>query len=183
MKKCLLEESLLQIIIRRLCEEAIENHQQFADSVLVGLQPRGVLFAERVRKGLVGLLGKEMAMGCLDTTFHRDDLRHQAEPLLAHRTQIDFSLENKRVLLIDDVLFTGRSVRAAMDAIIDYGRPLQLELMVLIDRMYYREFPIAPTYVGRRVNTLKHERVQILWKGKGQKKDVIWLHDNKKVQQ
>ena len=170
-------EAVLQVIIRRLCEEVVENHQRFEGSVLVGMQPRGVLFAERVRAGLGTLLGKQLPMGYLDATFHRDDVGRHTAPLLAHRTQMDFSLDNKRVLLIDDVLFTGRSVRAAMDAIVDYGRPAQLELMVLIDRVYYREFPVAPTYVGRKVNTLKHERVRILWRDSGAKKDAVWLYD------
>ena len=174
-KKLLLDEKLLQITIYRLGQQLIENYPDFSDTILIGLQPRGVMLAESIADSLEETTGVRPPLGRLDTTFHRDDFRRRDKPVKANTTQIPFLLENKNVILIDDVLFTGRSVRAAMDALITFGRPKKVELLVLINRMYQRELPIEPNYVGRSVQTLESQRVLVELKAQGLKKDSIWL--------
>ena len=114
-------------------------------------------------------------MGMLDATFYRDDFRRRDKPLEASATSIEFSIEDKKVILIDDVLFTGRTVRSAMDAMIDFGRPEKIELLVLIDRMYSRQVPVEANYVGRKVNTVESQKVLVELKEQGSKEDKIWL--------
>ncbi|REE05818.1 bifunctional pyr operon transcriptional regulator/uracil phosphoribosyltransferase PyrR [Marinoscillum furvescens] len=174
-KRLLFNSKLLQITISRLCQHLIENHGDFSDSVILGLQPRGIYLAERVRKELESILGKPIQVGYLDTTFHRDDFRRRDHPLTPYETKVPFLIENKRVVLIDDVLFTGRSVRAALDAMTTFGRPTKVELLVLIDRMYSRDIPVEANYVGRRVNTMKSQRVLVELQEQGTEEDNIWL--------
>ena len=116
-------------------------------------------------------------MGYLDATFYRDDFRRRESPLLPNKTNVPFLIEGKRVILIDDVLSTGRMVRAALDAMTAFGRPKTVELMVLIDRRYNREIPIDPDYVGMQVSTVEHQRVQVEWKEQGFEADHIWMVD------
>lgn len=177
-KKLILDQYLLEITINRLCYQLIENHDDFTDSVILGLQPRGRFVAERIKAGLETLMRKKIQIGYLDTTFHRDDFRHRETPKRANETNIPFLIEDKNIILIDDVLFTGRSVRAALDAMISFGRPRTVELLVLIDRKYTRELPIQPDYIGRTVNTLESQRVMVEWREQGLKKDSIWLFNN-----
>lgn len=161
----------------RLCQQLIENHQDFADSVVMGLQPRGIYFAERIAKELSERLGRAIPLGYLDATFYRDDFRRRDSPLVPNKTQVPFLLENKNVILIDDVVATGRMVRAALDAMTAFGRPKRVELLVLIDRRYNRDLPIEPDYVGMKVNTLETQRVQVEWKEQGFEADRIWMVD------
>jgi len=154
----------LHIILNRLCCQLIENHLDFSNSVLIGLQPRGVALTTR----LVKLLETEYAIpriqvGFLDSTFFRDDFRRRNEPLKANQTKIDFLVEGKRVVFIDDVLYTGRSVRAALDAIQSFGRPASIELLCLIDRRFSRDLPIQPDYTGKRVDAIASQRVSVFW--------------------
>jgi pyrimidine operon attenuation protein/uracil phosphoribosyltransferase len=151
--------------IRRLALELIENHDRFADTVLIGLQPRGIFLAERI----AGILTAETAnpripLGFLDITFHRDDFRSRQEPLIPSHTQIDFLVENKRVILVDDVLYTGRTIRAGLDALLAFGRPKTVELLVLVDRRYSRHLPIQPDYVGTFTDTITSDKVKVTWK-------------------
>lgn len=176
-KRLIFDKKLLEISIRRLSEELIENHVDFSHTVLLGMQPRGVFFAERIRKVLEERLQKKVQLGYLDTTFHRDDFRRREEPLKASETHVPFIIEDKRVILIDDVLFTGRTVRAAMDAMMAFGRPRQVELLILIDRKYTRDLPIQADYLGKQVNTLKTQRVLVEWTEQGAEQDGIWLID------
>ena len=169
----LLNRQLLQVTILRLCHQLIEKHGEFSDTVILGMQPRGIFLAERIRKVLAGL-GVEVKVGYLDTTFHRDDFRRRELPLRASETKIDFIIEDKRVILVDDVLYTGRSVRAALDAMITFGRPRKVEFLTLIDRLYSRDIPVEATYVGKQVNTLATQRVRVsLTEQDGD--DTIWL--------
>ncbi len=177
-KRLILDTDLLQITINRLVEELIENQQDFQNSVLIGLQPRGVFLAQRIQKRLNERLNKELPLGLLDTTFYRDDFRRRDTPLQANATKIPFIIEDKKVILIDDVLFTGRTVRAALDAMIAFGRPRLVELLTFIDRKYTRDLPIQPDYVGRRVNTIKSQRVLVEWTDQGAENDKIWLVTN-----
>lgn len=174
-KRLIVNHQLLEIMVMRLCHQLIENHGDFSDSVILGLQPRGIYVAERLQKTLASILGKQVPTGYLDTTFHRDDFRRRDSPLTANATKIEFLIEGKKVILVDDVLYTGRSVRAALDAMIAYGRPASVELLVLIDRLYTRHLPIQPTYVGRNVNSLQSQRVLVEWKGQDTPEDNIWL--------
>jgi len=176
-KRLILSSPLLEIMTSRLCQEVIENHQNFDNTVIMGLQPRGIFFAERVVAELRERTGKDIPLGHLDATFYRDDFRRRDSPLLPNKTNVPFLIEGKRVILIDDVLASGRMVRAALDAMTAFGRPKMVELMVLIDRRYNRELPIEPDYVGMKVNTLESQRVLVEWKEQGFEADHIWMVD------
>jgi pyrimidine operon attenuation protein/uracil phosphoribosyltransferase len=176
MEKILLfDERSLDITIHRLCHQLIENHKDFTNSVLIGMQPRGIFFANRIKKILDDITNKVIPIGYLDITFHRDDFRRREQPLIPNTTKIPFLVEKKNVILVDDVLFTGRTIRAALSVINEFGRPQQIELLVLVDRKYSRDLPIQPDYVGRTVNTIQSQRVQVEWKEQGSLKDNIWL--------
>ena len=168
--KSILNKEQLNITIHRLCHQLMENHDNFSNTVIIGLQPRGVLLADRLQKCLNKIHSDfKVALGSLDITFYRDDFRRREDPLLPSSTQLNVSLEDKKVVLVDDVLFTGRTVRAALDAILDFGRPSSVELLVLIDRRLSRHLPIQPDYVGHTVDVVAEERVKVEW------------HDNERV--
>lgn len=174
-KRLILDSRLIDITIDRLCQQLIENHQHFSDTVLIGLQPRGIFFSRFIRQRINKLISIELPLGYLDTTFHRDDFRRRDVPKKANETRIDFIIEDKNVILIDDVLFTGRSVRAALDALLAFGRPSRVELLVLVNRKYSRDLPIEPDYVGRNVNTIDSQTVRVEWKEQGDKENSILL--------
>ena len=132
---------------------------------MIGLQPRGIFLSERINKGLKKILGKKnILIGNIDVTFSRDDFRRRDSPIIPNSTQMDFIIEDKKVVLIDDVLYTGRTVRAGLDEILAYGRPRDVELMVLIDRRFCRQLPIEPNYVGKSVDSIDEEKVKVEWK-------------------
>lgn len=174
-KKLILDSRLLDITISRLCQQLIENHQLFSETVIIGLQPRGIHLAELIHKNLEKDLKRSIPLGYLDVTFHRDDFRHREYPLKASENRIPFILEGKKVVLVDDVLYTGRTVRAALDAMITFGRPASVELLVLIDRKYSRELPIAANYIGKVVNTLPSQHVLVELQAHGHDQNKIWL--------
>lgn len=177
-KKLILDQDLVKITISRLCYQLIESHDDFSNSAILGLQPRGKYVADRIRDQLEILIEKKVDLGYLDTTFHRDDFRRRDSPKKANETTIPFLIEDKKVVLVDDVLYTGRSVRAALDAMISFGRPRSVELLVLVDRKYTRDLPIQPNYIGKSVNTMQSQRVKVEWMKYGGKKDSIWLFNN-----
>ncbi len=175
-KRNIIDHKHLQITLDRLCQQLIENHDDFNDTVIVGLQPKGIFLAERICKIISDLLQKEVPLGILDATFFRDDFRRGNDaPLKANTTRIPFQIEDKKVILIDDVLYTGRTVRASLDAMIAFGRPAKVELLALINRKYSRDLPIQPNYVGMEVNCLESERVLVELKEQGGEEDNIWL--------
>lgn len=175
-RKLIINNQLFNIMLDRLCQELIENHQDFQNSVFIGLQPKGIFVAKRIQQKLNNLLDKNIPLGYLDTTFYRDDFRRRDTILRANSTQIDFVIENKNVILIDDVLYTGRSVRAALDAMNAFGRPKKVELLIIINRKYTRDLPIEPNYIGQNVNTIHSQRVQVEWKEKDNtQQDSVWL--------
>jgi len=177
-KKVLLNSKEIEIILHRLACQLIENHNDFSETVLIGLQPRGSYLAQRLADILTSDYKiKDLNVGLLDITFYRDDFRRRDEPLEATDTEIDFLIEDKKVVLIDDVLFSGRSVRAALTAIQSYGRPENVELLVLIDRRFSRHLPIQPNYRGRQVDAINEERVIVNWE-ELHKKDAVYI-DNK----
>lgn len=174
-KKLVLDSHLLDITLNRLCQQLIENHGTFADTVILGMQPRGIFLAELIHAKLQKLTKKQIPLGYLDTTFHRDDFRRRHTPAKASETRIPFIIEEKKVILMDDVLFTGRTVRAALDAMIAFGRPSKVELLVLVDRKSTRDLPIAADYVGKFVDTLDTQRVLVELEAQGHKQNKIWL--------
>lgn len=174
-KKLILDSDLLDITVSRLCQQLIENHRDFNDSVIIGMQPRGIYLAEHIHRNLKKILKKDLPLGYLDVTFHRDDFRRREIPAKPSENRIPFIIEGKNVILVDDVLFTGRTVRAAMEAMIAFGRPAKVELLVLIDRTYNRELPIAADYVGKTVNTLQSQKVLVELEAQGHKHNKIWL--------
>lgn len=174
-KKLILDSDLLDITISRLCQQLIENHDDFKDTVIIGMQPRGIFLAEIIHKKLTKDKKESIPLGYLDTTFYRDDFRRRQTPAKANETRVPFIIEGKKVVLVDDVLFTGRSIRAAMDAMIAFGRPATVELLVLIDRKRNRELPISADYIGKEVNTLASQRVLVELEAQGHKQNKIWL--------
>ena len=179
-KKLILDSDLLDITLSRLCQQLIEAHASFQDTVILGLQPRGVYLAELIHKKLEKVIRKPIPMGYLDATFHRDDFRRREITAKASETRVEFAIEGKKVVLIDDVLFTGRTVRAALDAMIAFGRPDKVELLVLVDRKHTRDLPIAADYVGKYVDTLASQRVLVELAAQGHKHNKIWLINNDK---
>ncbi len=179
-KKTLLNEKEIHIILHRLACQLIENHQDFSNTILIGIQPRGVYLANRLVQLLQEEYGiKNIQSGKLDITFYRDDFRRRDEPLQASKTEINFVVDNKNVVFIDDVLFSGRSIRAALTAIQAFGRPNNIELLVLIDRRFSRHLPIQPDYLGRQVDVIKDEQVKVGWK-ENDKKDVVYILNSDK---
>ena len=178
--RLILDSDLLDITISRLTQQLIENHHNFENSVIIGLQPKGRFLADLIHTKLEKETGNKIDIGYLDTTFHRDDFRRRDSPVRANETKIDFIIENKEVVLVDDVLYTGRSVRAALDAMLAFGRPAKVELLVLVDRRYTRDLPIAPDYVGKSVNTLDSQRVLVELVEQGFEQNKIWLVNKEK---
>lgn len=162
----ILNGNQIQLTIERLSREVIESIH-FTNTVIIGVQPRGVLLAEKIHQKTIALTGVQIPFGKIDTTFHRDDFR-RGKSLNAKVTEIDFHIEGKEVLLIDDVLYTGRTIRAAMDALLSFGRPTKIELLVLIDRRFNRELPIQPDFVGSVVDTIESVDVEVHWAGEEQ---------------
>ena len=157
----------LDLSVNRLCWQLIENHSDFSDTVLIGMQPRGYQLAQKIHSKLIELSSvSNISLGSLDITFFRDDFRRREAPISPNQTDIDFLVEGKKVVFIDDVLYTGRSIRAGMDAINSFGRPKQIELLVLIDRRFSRELPIEPNYVGMTVDAIDTEKVVVEWDAK-----------------
>jgi pyrimidine operon attenuation protein / uracil phosphoribosyltransferase len=163
-KQEILNTRHFELTLRRLCHQLIENHGDFSETVLIGLQPRGINVVTRLKEQLEQILGKEIQCGALDITFYRDDFRRREKPLIPSATNIDFVVEKKKVVLVDDVLYTGRTIRAGLDAMLAFGRPSGVELLVVIDRRFKRELPIQADYIGQAVDTLNEERVSVEWK-------------------
>jgi pyrimidine operon attenuation protein/uracil phosphoribosyltransferase len=160
----LLDGQKFQITIQRLCRQLIENHNDFSNSVIIGIQPRGIYLAKRIAEELKNILPEShIHQGDLDITFFRDDFRHRDSPILPNQTKIDFIVEDKQVILIDDVLWTGRTIRAGLDAMLAFGRPKKVELLVLVDRRYSRHLPIEPDYIGIRVDSIASQKVVVNW--------------------
>ena len=140
----------------------MENHLHLNELVFIGLQPRGVQVSKMMVQHIQQMYpGEKIAYGILDITFYRDDIRQELH--VANKTEILFSIEGKKVILIDDVLYTGRTIRAALDALQDFGRPQKVELCVLVDRRFSRELPIQPDYFGKAIDTLSTQKVKINW--------------------
>jgi pyrimidine operon attenuation protein/uracil phosphoribosyltransferase len=175
----ILNSKHFELTIKRLCYQLIETHNDFSDTVLIGLQPRGVNVVTRLKNELEKILDKEVLCGNLDITFYRDDFRRTEKPLIPSVTNIDFVIEGKKVVLVDDVLYTGRTIRSGLDAMLAFGRPSKVELLVLIDRRFRRDLPIQADYIGQTVDTLISERVSVEWKEiEGEDKVVLYTPES-----
>ncbi len=177
-QKILLNAKEVNVILHRLACQLIEKHLDFSATVLIGIQPRGAFLARR----LLEILEQEyhivgIDLGFLDITFFRDDFRRSDKAFEASATKIDFEVENKKLIFVDDVLFTGRSIRAALTAIQSFGRPLEIELLVLIDRRFSRHLPIQPDYRGRQVDAINDEKVRVCWL-ENEGEDAVYLITN-----
>lgn len=180
-KRTLLDGKKFQITIKRLCHQLIENHNDFSKTVLIGIQPRGSYFADRVKSELSTILpAASIQKGNLDITFFRDDFRRKDGLVSASSNTIDFIIEDLHVVLIDDVLWTGRTIRAALDALLAYGRPARVELMVLIDRRFSRHVPVEADYIGQQVDSLDSQLVRVSWKETEGEDKVILLSERNK---
>jgi len=176
--KVLLNSKEVNIILHRLACQLIEKHTDFSNTVLIGLQPRGIFLAQRLKTLLLEEYKlTNVQLGLLDITFYRDDFRRSEKILEANSTEIDFLIEDKRVVFIDDVLYTGRSIRAALTAIQSFGRPSEIELLTLIDRRFSRHLPIQPDYRGRQVDAINDEKVLVNWK-ETSGEDAVYLIKN-----
>jgi pyrimidine operon attenuation protein/uracil phosphoribosyltransferase len=174
--KTILNQQQLSVTIDRLCHQLIENHMDFSESVLIGLQPRGILLSDRIYHKLLELLpGSNLTYGKLDITFYRDDFKKGEGMHIPNQTDIPFSVEGKKVILVDDVLYTGRTIRSALDAMLDFGRPEKIELLVLIDRRFSRQLPIQPDYTGRTIDSIISQKVRVFWQEQDQKDEVVLI--------
>ncbi|MEO6961794.1 MAG: bifunctional pyr operon transcriptional regulator/uracil phosphoribosyltransferase PyrR [Puia sp.] len=172
--KTILTEEQLVLAVKRLSHQLLENTIQYDEVVIIGIQPRGIFFSDRIAEQINRQIAPEkITYGKLDITFYRDDVRQGLHTL--NQTDIPFSVENKTVILIDDVLYTGRTIRAALDALLAFGRPAKVELCVLIDRRFSREFPIQADYVGKSIDTIITQKVRVLWKERDGKDEVVLL--------
>jgi pyrimidine operon attenuation protein / uracil phosphoribosyltransferase len=172
--KTILTEKELGLTIQRLSHQLLENHLSFQDLVIIGIQPRGIYFSDRIVQQInEQIKPAKITYGKLDNTFYRDDVRQGLHTL--NQTDMLFSVEDKTVILVDDVLYTGRTIRASMDALLTFGRPAKVELCILIDRRFSREVPIQADFVGRSIDTIITQRVKVLWKERDGKEEVVLL--------
>jgi len=172
--KTILTEKELDLTVQRLGHQLLENHLSFDNLVIIGIQPRGIFFSDRIVQEINKQISPaKITYGKLDITFYRDDVRQGLHEL--NQTDLSFSVENKTVILVDDVLYTGRTIRAAMDALLAFGRPAKVELCVLIDRRFSREVPIQADYTGRSIDTIITQKVKVLWKERDGKEEVVLL--------
>jgi pyrimidine operon attenuation protein/uracil phosphoribosyltransferase len=169
----IMEEDQLKLTLKRLAHELIENHYPFTNTCIIGIQPRGIAISDFITQYIHTIHPEvSVAYGKLDITFYRDDFRGQIH--IPSVTDLPFSIEGKKVILIDDVLYTGRTIRAAMDALLDNGRAQKVELCILVDRKFSRELPIQPDYVGKSIDSIVTQKVKVIW---GDEKRVI-LYDS-----
>jgi pyrimidine operon attenuation protein/uracil phosphoribosyltransferase len=177
--RVILPKERFALTIDRLCHQLIENHDDFQNTCLVGIQQGGVPLVNRIHQRLLEITGAaSIENGKLDITFYRDDFRHRSKPIRASVTEMDFLIEGKNVVLMDDVLYTGRSVQAAMSALGDFGRPQKVELLTLVDRRFNRDLPIKSDYTGIRVDSLDDAYVRVEWK-EVEGEDIVWLFPQK----
>ena len=160
--KTILDKNNLDLTIQRLSHQLLENQGDFSETVLIGLQPRGIYLADKIFNQLKIINPNyKIQYGKLDITFYRDDIRKQLH--VPNHTDISFSIEDKKVILIDDVLYTGRTIRAALDALLSFGRPKKVELCVLIDRKFSRQLPIQPDYWGKAIDSIVSQKIKVEW--------------------
>ena len=172
--KTILSEQQLSLTVKRLAHQILENNISLTDTILIGLQPRGIFLSDRIVDELKKIVDPtHIRYGKMDITFYRDDVRKTLH--IANSTDIPFNLENQKVVLIDDVLYTGRTIRAALDALLAFGRPSKVSLCVLVDRRFNRELPIQPDYAGKTIDTFASQKVKVRWKERDEVDEVVLI--------
>jgi len=168
----IMDKDNIRRAIVRISHEVLEKNKGIENLCIVGIRTRGVIIAERIYKYIQQIEGTEIPVGILDITLYRDDLTLIATQPLVRETQINFDINGKKIILVDDVLFTGRTIRAALDALIDFGRPASIQLAVLIDRGH-RELPIRAEYVGKNIPTALEENVKVILEESDNQEDQV----------
>lgn len=171
-KAKILDKEALDRTVMRIAHEILEKNRGTKDLCLIGIRNRGVYLAERLAGSIKKIEGESVAVGTLDITLYRDDLTLIAAQPVVHKTEIDFDINDKKVILVDDVLYTGRTVRAALDALVDFGRPKSIQLAVLVDRGH-RELPVRADYVGKNIPTSQNETVEVRLREADAKDEVV----------
>ncbi len=179
--RIILPEQKLNLVLDRLTHQLIEHHGDFSNTCIIGIQPRGTALSDRIvaRLQKIGKV-RQLRYGLLDITFHRDDFRTRSEPLRANAMKMDFLVDNCKVVLIDDVLYTGRTIQAAISALQHFGRAEKIELLVLIDRRFNRDLPIQSDYAGMAVDALDQAYVKVEWQTDGGKVRIYASKDDVK---
>ena len=168
----ILDKDAIRRVLMRIAHEILEKNKGTEDLCLVGIRTRGAVLAERLKKCIQEIEGRDVPVGILDITLYRDDLTLINTQPVVHETLINFDIADKKVILVDDVLFTGRTIRAALDALIDFGRPAGIQLAVLIDRGH-RELPIRADYAGKNIPTALEENVRVVLQEADGKEDQV----------
>ncbi len=171
-----MNQPLLEVVIQRLCYQLIERYSPFEKVVFIGIQPRGVQLLNELELQIKKIDGQvKWLSGVIDPTFYRDDFRRGDKQLLAHPTKIPVHLDGWKVVLVDDVLYTGRTIRASLEALMEYGRPESIDLLVLINRKFTRQLPIEPSFVGKSVDRYDQQKVKVVWKGESEGENQVIL--------
>ena len=173
-KLVIMEKNEITKTITSLAKMVLEKNKNVSELAIIGIKERGDVLAKRLVKKIKSLTDVNLPLGILDITFYRDDLGLNPQKLLVHKTDINFDVTGKIIILVDDVLFTGRSARAALDAIIDFGRPKQIQLLVLVDRGL-REFPIHADFVGKTIETTLEDKVSVKFKDSDEEEEVVLI--------
>ncbi len=182
-ERVIISKERFWLTIDRLCHQLIEEFDTFNNTCLVGIQERGVLLSDRIYKRLTEITGlSDIEYGKLDITFHRDDFRQRSKPLRPSPTEMNFLVEDKHVVLIDDVLYTGRTVQAALSALNHFGRPRSVELLVLVDRRFNRHLPIQADFKGITVDALDEAYVKVEWSDQSGEDQILLFPDKKLVE-
>ncbi len=175
----ILDNETMRRALLRIAHEILEKNKGIENLCMVGIRTRGAILAERLKTFIQQIEGKKISVGILDITLYRDDLTLVATQPVVRETQIDFDITDKKIILVDDVLFTGRTIRAALDALIDFGRPANIQLAVLIDRGH-REFPIRADYVGKNIPTSLEQNVQVVLEEVDGREDEVVVEEKNK---
>jgi pyrimidine operon attenuation protein / uracil phosphoribosyltransferase len=174
----IMDAEYIRRTVMRIAHEILEKNKGIQNLCLIGIRSRGVILAERINECIAQIEGKKVPLGILDITLYRDDLTHHESHPVVRETLIGFDITDQKVILIDDVLFTGRTIRAALDALIDFGRPSNIQLAVLIDRGH-RELPIRADYVGKNIPTALTQEVQVVLEESDKKADEVIVREKK----
>ena len=174
--KKIIDASKLSLILNRLASQLFEKHNDFSNAVIIGIQPRGKVLSIKLKEWIEKNYNiSKINIGFLDVTFFRDDFGRENKILSANKTSIDFIVEDKIVILVDDVLYTGRSIRSALTALQSFGRPKKVELLTLIDRRFSRHLPIQPDYCGIQVDSINNQRLTVKWK-ENDGEDAVYIY-------
>ena len=177
-KSTVLDENGIKRTLQRIAHELVEKNQKIEEIAIIGIKTRGAFLAERIAKNIENIENIKIPVGALDITLYRDDLTEVAQQPVLRSTEIDFDITKKNIILVDDVLYTGRTVRCALDELIDFGRPAKIQLAVLVDRGH-REFPIRPDYVGKNIPTSKNESIEVRLREEDGKEEVVVLAEER----